>query len=166
MPGKKPNKKELARMKALSDMGESNRSIARRMGKGHATIKKYLNSAVFTDPDIDKMVERIKETEATDLYMLGVKARRNLHILADEGKMRPIENIALMDRVFQQRRLLEGRSTVNLGIKTQLVLRCEAEDQPPQDKKSSQNDSEVDITPTKTEEPQGDKPMQEGEEGS
>jgi len=166
VPGKKPNKKELARMKALSDMGESYRSIARQMGKGHATVKKYLNSAVFNDPDIDKMVERIKETEATDLYMLGVKARRNLHVLADAGKMRPIENIALMGRVFQQRRLLEGRSTMNVGIHTQLVLAAEAEDQPQRGKKSPQNDSEVDITPTKTEEPQGDKPMQEGEEGA
>ena len=77
---------------------------------------------MFNDPDIDKMVERIKETETTDLYLLGVKARRNLHVLADKGKMRPIENIALLDRVFQQRRLLEGRSTVNIGLKTQLVL--------------------------------------------
>jgi len=166
VPGKKPNKKQLARMKALSDMGESNRSIARQMGKGHATVKKYLNSDVFNDPDIDKMVERIKETEATDLYMLGVKARRNLHVLADAGKMRPIENIALMDRVFQQRRLLEGRSTMNVGFHMQLVLAAEAEDQAQQDKKSPQNDSEVDITPTKTEEPQGDKPIQKGEEGS
>jgi len=166
MPGRKPNKRELARMKALSDMGESNRSIARQLGKGHTTVKKYLNSDVFNDPDIDKMVERIKETETTDLYMLGVKARRNLHILADAGKMRPIENIALMDRVFQQRRLLEGRSTMNVGIHTQLVLAAEAEDQPQRGKKSPQNDSEIDITQTKTEEPQGDKPMQDGGEGA
>ena len=80
--------------------------------------------------------------------------------------MRPIENIALMDRVFQQRRLLEGRSTMNVGLKMQLVLAAEAEDQPQQDKKSPQNDSEIDITPTKTEEPQGDKPMQDGGEGA
>ena len=67
------------------------------------------------------MVERIKEAETTDLYMLGVKARRNLHDLADKGKMRPIENIALLDRVFQQRRLLEGKSSVNIGLKTTLT---------------------------------------------
>ncbi len=108
-------------MKAMADMGESNRSIARQLGKGHTTVKRYLNSDVFTDPAIDKMVERIKETETTDLYMLGVKARRNLHDLADKGKMRPIENIALLDRVFQQRRLLEGKSSVNIGLKTQLI---------------------------------------------
>ena len=136
MRGKKPDKMQLAQMKALADMGESNRSIARQMGKGHTTVKKYLNSDVFKDPEIDKMVERIKETETADLYMLGVKARRNLHVLADAGKMRPIENIALMDRVFQQRRLLEGRSTMNVGIHTQLVLAAEAEDQAQRGKKN------------------------------
>jgi len=156
MPGKKPNKRELARMKALSDMGESNRSIAKELGKGHTTVKRYLNSDVFNDPDIDKMVERIKETETTDLYLLGVKARRNLHVLADEGKMRPIENIALMDRVFQQRRLLEGRSTVNIGLKAQLIFAAH--------NLNSGGDREAQ---TKTEEPQGDKPMQAGgEEGA
>ena len=44
-------------MKALSDMGKSNRSTARRLEKGHATVKKYLNSAVVTDPSIGKMIE-------------------------------------------------------------------------------------------------------------
>ncbi len=68
MPGRKPNKKELARMKALSDIEESYKSIARQLGKGHSTVKKYLNSEIFNDSDIDKMVERIKETEATDLW--------------------------------------------------------------------------------------------------
>ncbi len=138
MRGKKPNKQELARMKALSDMGESNRSIARQLGKGHTTVKKYLNSDVFNDPEIDKMVERIKSTEATDLYMLGVKARRNLHVLADAGIMRPIENIALMDRVFQQRRLLEGRSTMNVGLKTQLIMAAHKQDKPQGDKGNGQ----------------------------
>jgi len=136
-------------MKALADMGESYRSIARQLGKGHTTVKRYLNSAVFNDPDIDKMVERIKETETTDLYLLGVKARRNLHELADKGKMRPIENIALLDRVFQQRRLLEGRSTVNIGLKTQLIFAAH--------NLNSGGDREAQ---TKTEEPQ------EGEEGA
>ncbi len=143
-------------MKALSDMGESNRSIARQLGKGHGTVARYLNSDVFNDPAIGKMVERIKETATTDLYLLGVKARRNLHVLADAGKMRPIENIALMDRVFQQRRLLEGKSNINIGWKTQLVLAAEKLDGP----------QEVDITPTKPEDPPGDKPMQDGGEGA
>jgi len=89
MPGRKPTKKELARMKALSDLGESHRSIARRLGKGHSTVKRYLNSEVLNDPAIGKMVEQIKEKEAEDLYLLGAKARKNLHDQADAWKLRP-----------------------------------------------------------------------------
>ena len=75
-----------------------------------------------------------------------------------------ISTIALVDRTFQQRRLLEGRSTVNVGLKTQLIMTAHNLDSGGD--KKSQNDNEIDITHTKTEEPPGDKPMQEGEEGS
>ncbi len=154
MPGKKPNKKELARMKVLSDMGESNRSIARQLGKGHGTIKKYLNSDVFTNaPEIDRMVEQIKDREVADLTLLGARGRQHIHELLDEGKSTLIPLIALVDRTFQQRRLLEGKSTVNLNLKMQLVLAA-------QEQNSGKNVNEVDVTPTKTEEPQGDKPTE------
>ncbi len=152
MPGKKPNKKELARMKVLSDMGESNRSIARQLGKGHGTIKKYLNSDVFTNaPEIDRMVEQIKDREVADLTLLGARGRQHIHELLDEGKSTLIPLIALVDRTFQQRQLLTGKSTVNLNLKMQLVLAA-------QEQNSGKNVNEVDVTPTKTEEPQGDKP--------
>ena len=122
MPGKRPSKPELARMKALSDMGESNRSIARQLGKGHGTIKRYLNSDVFTDPSIGKMIERIKEKEVDDLTLLGARGRQHIHEVLDEGKSSLIPLIALVDRTFQQRRLLEDKSTVNLNLKMQLIL--------------------------------------------
>ncbi len=118
----KPNKKELARMKVMSDLGVSPTAIAGKLGRSHHTVIKYLQSDVYTDPSIGEIIERIKEKETEDLYLLGAKARMNLHDQADAGKMRPIENIALMDRVFQQRRLLEGKSSVNIGLKTQLVI--------------------------------------------
>ena len=153
MPGKKPNKRELARMKALSDMGESNRSIARQLGKGHGTIKRYLNSDVFTDPSIGKMIERIKEKEDDDLTLLGARGRQHIHEVLDEGKSSLIPLIALVDRTFQQRRLLEGKSTVNMNIRTQLVLAAHEQN-------SGKNVNEVDVTATKTEEPQGDKPTE------
>ena len=152
MPGKKPNKRELARMKVLSDMGESNRSIARQLGKGHGTIKKYLNSDVFTNaPEIDRMVEQIKDREVADLALLGARGRQHIHELLDEGKSTLIPLIALVDRTFQQRQLLTGKSTVNLNLKMQLVLAA-------QEQNSGKNVNEVDVTPTKTEETQGDKP--------
>ncbi len=154
MPGKKPNKRELARMKVLSDMGESNRSIARQLGKGHGTIKKYLNSDVFTNaPEIDRMVEQIKDREVADLTLLGARGRQHIHELLDEGKSTLIPLIALVDRTFQQRQLLTGKSTVNLNLKMQLVLAA-------QEQNSGKNVNEVDVTPTKTEEPQGDKPTE------
>ena len=141
-------------MKALSDMGESNRSIARQLGKGHGTIKKYLNSDVFTNaPEIDRMVEQIKDREVADLTLLGARGRQHIHELLDEGKSTLIPLIALVDRTFQQRQLLTGKSTVNLNLKMQLVLAA-------QEQNSGKNVNEVDVTPTKTEEPQGDKPTE------
>ena len=60
MPGKKPTKKELARMKAMNELGESPTSIADRMGRSHNTVIKYLQSDVYKDPAIAEMVENIK----------------------------------------------------------------------------------------------------------
>ncbi len=137
-------------MKVLSDMGESNRSIARQLGKGHGTIKKYLNSDVFTNaPEIDRMVEQIKDREVADLALLGARGRQHIHELLDEGKSTLIPLIALVDRTFQQRRLLEGKSTVNLNLKMQLTLAAH-----------EHNDKDIDVTPTKTKEAQEDKPTE------
>src|SRR3990167_4122769 len=122
MPGTKPTKRELARMKVMHEIGESPTAIARRLGRSHNTILKYLRSEVFTDPDISQMVAQIKEKETADLYLIGGKARQRIHELLDGGKMRPIEAVATMDRAFQQRRLLEGQSTVNLNSLSALVI--------------------------------------------
>ena len=141
MPGKKPNKKDLAKMRVMSELGMSSTAIAGKLGKSHHTIIKYLQSDVFTDPTIKEIVEKIRDTELNDLYLLGAKGRQRLHELLDsKEKVQMIPTIALVDRTFQQRRLLEGRSNVNIGLHTQLVLRCEAEDRPQQDKKSPQGD--------------------------
>jgi hypothetical protein len=121
MPGKKPTKKELARMKAMNELGESPTSIANRMGKSHNTVIKYLESDVYNDPAIAEMVEKIKEKELNDLYLLGAKGRSRLHELLDKGDSAMIPTIALVDRVFQQRRLLEGNSTANIFTLSKLV---------------------------------------------
>lgn len=60
------------------------------------------------------MVDIIKEKEIADLYLLGAKARNRLHKLLGEGNTKTIEITAVMDRSFQQRRLLEGQSTENI----------------------------------------------------
>jgi len=121
LPGRKPDKKELARMKAMSDLGVSPTAIANRLARSHNTVIKYLDSEVFNDPSISRLVERIKEKELEDLYLLGAKGRQRLHELVDEGKSKMIETIALVDRTFQQRRLLEGRSTQNIASLSRMI---------------------------------------------
>jgi len=125
VPGKKPSKKELARMKAMNELGESPTSIAARMDRSHNTVIKYLESDVYNDPAICEMVEKIKEKELSDLYLLGAKGRHRLHELIDKGDSQMIPTIALVDRVFQQRRLLEGQSTANIATLTALIVNAE-----------------------------------------
>jgi hypothetical protein len=110
-----PTKKELAQYKALNDLGLTPNAIAVRAKRDPKTVRKYLQSEVYDDPEIMRMVDIIKEKEINDLYFLGAKARKRLHELLDEGKTKTIETVALMDRSFQQRRLLEGQSTENLA---------------------------------------------------
>lgn len=110
-----PTKKELAQFKAMNDLGLTPNAIAVRTDRDPKTIRKYLQSEVYDDPEIMQMVNIIKTKEVNDLYLLGAKARKRLHELLDEGNTKTIETVALMDRSFQQRRLLEGQSTENIA---------------------------------------------------
>ncbi len=110
-----PTKKELAQYKALNDLGLTPNAIAVRANRDPKTVRKYLQSEVYNDPEIMQMVDIIKTKEVNDLYLLGAKARKRLHELLDEGNTKTIETVALMDRSFQQRRLLEGQSTENVA---------------------------------------------------
>ncbi len=116
MNRQKPKKTELARFKAMSDLGITPNAIGKKTGRDPKTVRKYLNSEVYLDPQIQQMVEIIKEKEVADLYLLGAKARKRLHELLDEGKTKVIETTAVMDRSFQQRNLLESGSGANRGI--------------------------------------------------
>ena len=124
MTGKKVNKKEIARFKALADLGETPYSIAKRTGREKHTVKKYLDflkSGAYVDPTIDTLVEQIKQHELQDLYLLGARGRQRLHELLDRGDAPMIPTIALVDRVFQQRRLLSGESTANVSQLTEII---------------------------------------------
>ncbi len=111
-----PTKKELAQYKALNDLGLTANAIAVRANRDPKTVRKYLQSEVYNDPEILQMVDIIKQKEIQDLYLLGAKSRKRLHELLDEGETKAIETVAVMDRSFQQRRLLEGQSTMNTQI--------------------------------------------------
>jgi len=125
MPNTKPTKKELARFRIMDDCGFTANAIGKKTERDPKTIRKYLaDLKVYKDPIIKELIEKIRETEVSDLFLLGAKARRNLHTLLDGGKMGPIENVATMDRAFQQRRLLEGRSTENIGMLSRIIERA------------------------------------------
>lgn len=118
--GKELTVKEVAELKALSDLGESNYAIEKRTGISHHTIDKYLKDAeAYADPAMAAKVAKIKEKEILDLTVLNVEAKKRLHELAE--RMNPIEAIALMDRTFQQLRLLEGKSTANVHTLTEII---------------------------------------------
>lgn len=123
----KPSKTELAKFKALEELGYSPNVIGKLTQRDPKTIRKYLQSEVYTDPDIQVMVTKIKEKEINDLVLIGAKARSRLHELLDEGNTKVIETTAIMDRSFQQVRLLEGKSTHNLSHIHELHSRISAE---------------------------------------
>jgi hypothetical protein len=67
---------------------------------------------MFTDPKFVAMVEEYKTKELIDLTAMNIESRARIRDLIPT--MTPIEAIACMDKSFQQRRLLEGRSTENV----------------------------------------------------
>ena len=130
MPKKRPDKRELAKMRVLYDLGQSPSSIAKSLGKSHHTIIKYLRRANFSDPEVQRLMEMIKSSELAELHGIGGKARAILNDYLDdvlEGirQPQPIPITAILDRTFTQKRLLEGSSTQNIDFPG---LRMEAED--------------------------------------
>lgn len=111
-----PNKLELAQWKAESEMGSPPMRIGKKHNRDYRTVKKYIERLeVFIDPEIRQIVDTIKQKEKEDLYILNQKARARLHELLDEGKLRAIETTAIVDRTFQQRRILEGATTEHVA---------------------------------------------------
>jgi hypothetical protein len=118
----KPDHKEIAQMVVLSRLGLSAVAIGKRMSRSNHTVAKYVQSAVAQSPEVQALIDLITQKEIDDLRLLGAKARNRLHELIDEGKTKMIETCAVMDRSFQQIRLLEGNSTANLDIMHQNYL--------------------------------------------
>lgn len=118
--GTKLKTKEVATIHALKELGDSKYAIAKKTGFAERTIDKYLRTAdAYVDKGMREKIEKIKEGEIHDLAVLTVQARERLHEIAP--RMNAIEAIALMDRSFQQRRLLEGNSTANLATIVKVV---------------------------------------------
>jgi len=118
--GKRLNKREQALIKASTELGKSGYQIEKETGISHTTVGKYLkNQEAYSNPKMKEMVAQIKEHEILDLTVLNVRAKQRLHEVAE--RLNPIEAIALMDRTFQQIRLLEGKSTANISTLTKIV---------------------------------------------
>lgn len=110
--GKQPTKREQAQMLALRGLGMGTYEVGQIMGRSPHTIRKYCESPMFTDPKFKALVEEYKEKELLDLTAMNISARARIHDLIPT--MTPIEAIACMDKSFQQRRLIEGKSTENV----------------------------------------------------
>ena len=124
---RKPTKPELARFMVMRELGLTPNAIGKKTGRDPKTVRAYLNSPVYeNDAALKDLVETIRARELDDLYLLGAKGRQRLHELLDEGRSKMIETIALVDRTFQQRRLLEGGSTANLGVIGKLTIAADA----------------------------------------
>ena len=128
MGRQRPNKKEIAEMKVMTNLGESPTSIAKKMGKSHHTVQKYLDDLeIHQDPEVKKLIIIITEKELQDLKLLNMKARKNLHYRFDTSSPNVIESLATMDKSFQQIRLLENKSTQNININALLDRKKELE---------------------------------------
>jgi len=80
-----PTKKEIAQYKALTDAGLTANAVAVRLERDPKTIRKYLRSDVYKDPEITAMVNTIKKKEIAYLYFLGAKSRKHPHERFDKS---------------------------------------------------------------------------------
>lgn len=127
------DKRELATMKVLAEMGETPSAIAKQIGKSHHTTICYLKekTEVFNDPEVKKLIEVIKQKELDELCLIGKKSRTVLNnylddCLAGEKQPNPIAIVAIQDRSFQQRRLLENEATQIFDISRHAELEVKA----------------------------------------
>jgi len=113
-------------MVAMHDLGMGTYEIGAAMARAPGTIRKYITSPMFTDPKFQQLIEDYKEKELLDLTTLNIESRARLHDLVPT--MTPIEAIALMDKSFGQRRLLEGKSTENIFSLRKIITEAHSEE--------------------------------------
>lgn len=105
--------KDKAVIHSMSEMGHSKKAIAKTMGFGWHTVKAVLSQ----EPTNPTLVAKLKQHELSQLVVLGALSRDRLAKMLDENLLKPIEAIALMDRAFQQVRLIQGESTANIDVR-------------------------------------------------
>ncbi len=113
--GKKKLKINPKKLKSLLKLKLTGTEIAKRLDVSEATLYRHLRYL----KQQASQVKVIDNTEITDLALLGAKARYKLSEKIET--MKPIELIALIDRTFQQRRLLQGKSTANVSVLANII---------------------------------------------
>lgn len=126
--GVPPTKREQAQMIALRELNLGTYQVGEIMGRSPHTIRKYCESPMFNDPKFQQLIEEYKAKELIDLTALNITARARIHDLIPT--MTPIEAIATMDKSFQQRRLLEGKSTENIFSLRRIIEEAHAIQKP------------------------------------
>ena len=120
----KPKKTDVATFKALTDMGVSPNAIGKSTGYDPKTVRRYLTVADYSEPEIQGIIAKIKQTHLDDLRLLNHRARVRLHELIDAGDTKVIETLAVADRTFNQIQLLSGQSTQNVDVLTAVIERA------------------------------------------
>jgi len=120
----RPSKTELANFRVMSEQGYSPNAIGKLAARDPKTIRKYLRSEIYNDPDLASLCEVIRAKESEDLLLIGAKSRARIHELIPNEK-NIIHLTAIMDRSFQQRRLIEGKSTSNKSFFGQVYVDAE-----------------------------------------
>ncbi len=110
-----PTKSELANFKVMSEQGYSPNAIGKMSERDPKTVRKYLQSDVYNNPDLENLCAEIRKKEREDLELIGAKCRAKLHELIPKATQ-IIPVVAAMDRSFQQVRLLGGNSTKNISL--------------------------------------------------
>lgn len=103
------------KLKKLLKLKLTGTEVAERMDISESTLYRYLKYLRTQE----SKTKEIDSTEITDLALLGAKARMQLSEKIES--MKPIELIALIDRTFQQRRLLQGKSTANVSVLANII---------------------------------------------
>ena len=113
--GEKVEPNHRAAIHARKALGQNTSQITRSVPYSYNTVKAVLRQQDNIDT---KLVDRLIKREAAELALAGGLARTNLLKRLASGGGNIIENIAVMDKTFQQRRLLSGLSTQNHAVMT------------------------------------------------
>lgn len=94
--------------------------IATKLEISEATLYRYLRYLKQLEP----LAKMATGTEATDLAILGARAR---HELTERmSNLSDTALISLMDKAFKQNRLLSGKSTENVAVLTKIIDQAHA----------------------------------------